>query len=589
MAQWKLTLYNNTLSSKSGNVVPCCPTLDAKRAFRNSLQVTVPPESLAIIDSNTFFNTDVQRLTVEFDEAANPLCYRSNYAIVEINIPGGGAMYYYYWIDNIQYMNSIDKTGNIAKYASMVAVLELSKDVWQSEFFREEYRKDEGWVLAMPTISKFAIERTTHPAILNNFPNRGANVGADYSLSLPYNDYQLSGSKVRPIVIYSLSTKATNSPYSSYLVLYGTQTYDISTANGTRDAINEILILNNPGEVLSIQLPPDYGEVLNWTYIVAAKAYLIPENLIPYRFFYGAPSDYTAQVRYTIGTSTYTRTMGVGARAVTNTKDFTPDMSNLDSIFPNEVGTLLNRLTITHSVEVLNVGDWGKSTANFKYKRGKIIIEFSLYGDTIALLLTTQDGSTINIAEDFQIPFSLTDEGQRASERASQAELNATLSILTTIVSLGATVATGGAAAPLALATGTAGLVSGVQGAQNAAEQKQLARRIPGIKGNAPGRFFSAIKGIYIRRYQNDTYYGLNTKSLFDISGSECFVELDSYDTTGLFSSRNIFTKPQNTPSTISKPYAYVRGQIYAHGLPEDYLMAISTQIAHGVYFIYYE
>lgn len=587
MAQWKLTLYNNTLSSKSGNVVPCCPTLDAKRAFRNSLQVTVPSESLNIIDRNTFFNTDVQRLTVEFDEAANPLCYRSNYAIVEINIPGGGAMYYYYWIDNIQYMNSIDKTANIAKNASMVAVLELSKDIWQSEFFREEYRKDEGWVLAMPKISKFLVERTTHPAVLNAFPNRAPNPGVDYSLSLPYTDTQVSGSIIRPIVIYSLTTRATNSPYSSFLVLYGQKTYDISTAEGKRDAVNEILILNNPGEVLNIQLPLEYGEVLTWTYISAVKAYLIPEELIPQMFFYGAPGDYTAQVRYSIGTATYTRTMGVGSRSITNKKTFTAP-NKYRNIFPVEVGTLQNRLKVTPSVKILQLGDWGKTFPNFVYKQGKIDIEFSLYGDTIALLLTTEEGSTINVAEDFQIPYSLTDEGQRASERASRAELNATLSILTTIASLGATVASGGAAAPLAVVTGTAGLVSGVQGVQNAAEQRELATRIPGIKGSAPGRFFSAIKGIYIRHYQDSTYYGLNTLSLFDASGSECNIELGDYDEIALISAQDVFRKPSIVRPENQKPYAYVRGQIYAAGIAEDYLTEISTWIARGIYFIYF-
>lgn len=587
MAEWKLTLYNNTLSSKSGNVVPCCPTLDTKRAFRNSLQVTVPSESLAIIDKNIFFNTDVQRLTVEFDEDANPLCYRSNYAVVELNIPGGGAIFSYYWIDNIQYMNCIDKTANIAKGASMVAVLELSKDVWQSEFFREEYKKDEGWVLVMPKISKFFIERTTHPTVLNSFPNRAPNPGVDYSLSLPHTDTQLSGTIIRPIVIYSLSTRTTNNPYSSFLVLYGTKTYDISTSAGRRDAINEILILNNPGEVLEIQLPPEYGEVLHWTYIVSVKAYLMPDELIPRMFFYGAPGDYTAKVRYTIGSSKYDRRMGVGSRSITHTKDITFN-SPMRNLFPIEVGTLLNRLKITPSIEVLNIGNWGNTLTNFRYKQGKIVVEFSLYGDTIALLLTTQDGATINIAEDFQIPYSLSDEGQRASERAAQAELNTTLSILTTIVSLGATVATGGAAAPLALVTGTAGLVSGVQGAQNAAEQRELATRIPGIKGNAPGRFFSAIKGIYVREYQPSTYYGLNTLSLFDISGSECNIELGDYDIIGLTSAKDVFKKPSFTDPNNSKPYAYIRGQIYATGIAEDYLTEISTKISRGIYFIYF-
>lgn len=440
----------------------------------------------------------------------------------------------------------------------------------------------------MPKISKFIVERTTHPAVLNAFPNRAPNPGVDYSLSLPYQDYQLSGNKLRPIVIYTLSTKATNSPYSSYLVLYGKDTYDITTSNGRRDAINEILILNNPGEVLNIQLPPEYGEVLNWTYIVAVKAYLIPNDLIP-QMFYGYPLDYTAQVRYSIGTSTYTRQMGVGARSITNKRELSPPTAHsYDSFFPIEVGTLTNRLQISPSVEVLTPGDWGKTLPSFRYKHGKIIMEISLYGDTLSLLLTTQDGSTLNIAEDFQIPYSLTDEGQRASERASQAELNAVLGILTTIVSLGATVATGGAAAPLALATGTAGLVSGVQGAQNAAEQKELSRRIPGIKGNAPGRFFSAIKGIYIRYYQSDTYYGLNTKTLFDVSGSECYIVLDDYDIQGSPSSRDIFTKPYNSQNTTSKPYAYIRGQIYAQGMAENYLTEISTRIAQGIYFIYF-
>lgn len=587
MAQWTLTLYNNTLSSKSGNVVPCCPTLDAKRAFRDSLQVTVPPNNLAIIDRNAFFNTDVQRLTVEFNEAANPLCYRSNYAIVKINIPGGGAMYYYYWIDNIQYMNSIDKTANIAKNASIVAVLELSKDVWQSEFFREEYRKNEGWVLAMPKITKFLVERTTHPSVLNPHPNRAPNPGVDYSLSLPYVDTQVSGSIIRPIVIYSLTTRATNSPYSSFLVLYGQKTYDISTSAGRRDAINEILILNNPGEVQEIQLPPEYGEVLHWTYIAAAKAYLMPDQLIPGMFFYGTPGDYTAKVRYTIGSSQHDRHMGVGSRSITLRKDFSMDLATRH-IFPVDVGTLQNRLMITPSVQVLQMGDWGKTLPNFRYKQGKIDIEFSLYGDTIALLLTTEDGSTVNVADDFQIPYSLSDEGQRASERAAQAELNATLSILTTLVSVGATVATGGAAAPLALMTGTAGLVAGAQGAQNAAEQKELARRIPGIKGNSPGRFFSAIKGIYIRTYQDSTHYGLNTLSLFDTSGSECNIELNDYDDIGYASAKDVFKKPHFTPNTISKPYAYVRGKIYAAGIAEDYLTEISAMIARGIYFIYF-
>lgn len=587
MAQWKLTLYNNTLSSKSGNVVPCCPTLETKRAFRNSLQVTVPPENLAIIDRNTFFNTDVQRLTVEFDEAANPLCYRSNYAIVEINIPGGGAMYYYYWIDNIQYMNSIDKTANIAKNASMVAVLELSKDIWQSEFFREEYRKDEGWVLAMPKISKFLVERTTHPNVLNQFPNRAPNPGVDYSLSLPFIDSHLSGSTLRPIVIYTLTTHATNSPYSSFLVLYGQQTYNTTNSEGKRDAINEILILNNPGEVLEIQLPPDYGEVLRWTYISAVKAYLIPEEIIPEMFFYGTPADYTAKVQYTIGSVKHERRMGVGSRSITNRRGFSM-FFDTGSIFPVEVGTLQNRLMITPSVEVLQMGDWGKTLPRFRHKQGRIDIEFSLYGDTISLLITTEDGSTINIAEDFQIPYSLSDEGQRASERAAHAELNATLAILTTIVSVGATVATGGAAAPLALMTGTAGLVAGAQGAQNAAEQRQLATRVPGIKGSSPGRFFSAIKGIYIRTFQDTTYYGLNTLSLFDTSGSECNIELEDYDTITYKSSKIIFEKKVSMPNTISKPYAYIRGKIYAAGIAEDYLTEISTMIARGIYFIYF-
>lgn len=583
MAQWKLTLYNNRLSSKTGNVVPCCPTLEAKRAWRNSLQVTVPPENLAIIDRNTFFNTDVQRLTVEFDEAANPLCYRSNYAIVELNIPGGGAAYYYYWIDNIQYMNSIDKTANIAKIASMVAVLELSKDVWQSEFFREEYRKDEGWGLAMPKISKFLVERTTHPNVLNNYPNRAPNPGVDYSLSLPYKEAQLSGSTIRPIVIYS--SQATYASRSSFLVLYGSKTYDISTPEERRDAINDILVLNNTGEVLEMQLPPEYSEAARLTHISAINAYLIPEELIPREFFYGVPDKYPATVRYTIGSSKYDRRMGVGSRSITTRKDF-PTPLSMYSIFPVEVGTLQNRLRITPSVKVLQMGDWGRTLPDFEYKQGKIIIEFSLYGDTISLLMTTEDGSTINVAGDFQIPYSLSDEGQRASERAAQAELNAVLSILTTMVSVGATVATGGAAAPLALMAGTAGLVAGAQGAQNAAEQRELATRISGIKGNSPGRFFSTIKGIYVRAFKNNTYYGQNTLSLFNTSGSECNIELGDYDIPAPNSSQIIFKKEVSIP--ISKPYAYIRGKIYAAGIAEDYLTEISTMIARGIYFVYF-
>lgn len=607
MAQWKLTLYNNTLSSKSGNVVPCCPTLEAKRAFRNSLQVTVPPENLVITDRNTFFNTDVQRLTVEFDEAANPLCYRSNYAIVEINIPGGGAMYYYYWIDNIQYMNSIDHTANIAKNASMVAVLELSKDVWQSEFFREEYRKDEGWVLAMPTIKALTIGKTNHNSILSKAKQYGG--GGDI--------------KNLPEVAPQASTKfKTPNDFNSYIIVYvATITIKEQRGLGLEHEVNsgaffyfadptvynanqseteynamlaKIMRLNTSGNLQSTSvLPPEYpNEIIQDGTFYVHRAFILPFNMGVSSILYNI-DDYKVIARFIVGERVITETLGVLKPSFILQKSFSlQDVKNVvnDMAFCS-VGSASKQITLPTAIDgsaavdflngntVITKAEYAKGHMlypRYSTPSAQISIRVCAGGDGLSVLLSNGK-ETIDLTEDWTISakYSYARESARQSVETAKASL-----LLSTIMGV-AGAAAGGGVGLLAFA-GSAGNAI-IQG-QNIAQRENELRNLAPASSAGDYNTYAALKYpicvCYSPPPQNSFFSEENAlarATIFTENGASLNIKLDGAQTKSL-----AFTAPYNAD------FAFISGTIKLAGLTqiEEYCQ---DQLTTGVTFVYYE
>lgn len=594
MAQWKLTLYNNTLSSKSGNVVPCCPTLDAKRAFRNSLQVTVPPENLAIIDRNTFFNTDVQRLTVEFDEVANPLCYRSNYAIVEINIAGGGAMYYYYWIDNIQYMNSIDKTGNIAKNASMVAVLELSKDVWQSEFFREEYRKTVGWVLAMPKIKDFFCARTNHKRLLeNSYVDGGGGANDDLPLAASSRfavEKNLSPTYASYYIIYVATITQTNNDLSGALYNSGTYIYFTdgiqysgSTSTNLNKALESIMRNNTSGKLrASTKLPPVYpaNDVGNGNYYVS-RAFLIPSSIFQSSLIYS--NEYHFDITLILGNKERDATFRVVEPFIDlkHTILISPTVGITDPSQYSVIGGANGQIPISRKIySARSYTDskamWGQGGAGaliypvYGTNSSSITIQIKAVGDGFSATLETSNGDKIDITS----AWSLSVRYNNAQEAASkQIEQQKTALILSTVLGL-AGAAAGGGVGLLAFA-GSAGNAI-IQG-QNIARQENDIKKLAPTSGGGDLINFWALKyPIYIKIYPWGRSGSNNAEpraSIFSSSGAALNAQVDP----------NIIFEPTDIAN-----YAYFQGDCIITGMSADYVDYCTKKFASGVTFIYF-
>lgn len=606
MAQWKLTLYNNTLSSKSGNVVPCCPTIEAKRAFRNSLQVTVPPENLAIIDRNTFFNTDVQRLTVEFDEAANPLCYRSNYAVVEINIPGGGVMYYYYWIDNIQYMNSIDKTANISKGASMVAVLELSKDVWQSEFFREEYRKDEGWVLAMPKIKALTIGKTNHNDILTKAKQYGG--GGDIKTLPEVAPHASTIFKTprdfnRYIIVY-VATITVNEQRGlglEYEVNSGAFFYfadpNIYSASQSEAEYNamlaKIMRLNTSGKLQTTSiLPPGYPtEIIQNGNFYVHRAFILPFNMGVSNILYNI-HDYKVIARFDVGEKSITETLGVLKPSFILQKTFAlQDIKNIvsDMAFCS-IGSTSKQITLPTAIDgsaAVNFLNGGTVIDKAHYSQGhmlyprystpsaQITIRVCAGGDGLSVLLSNGKES-IDLTDDWTISakYSYARESARQSVETAKASL-----LLSTIMGV-AGAAAGGGVGLLAFA-GSAGNAI-IQG-QNIAQRENELRNLAPASSTSEYNTYAALKFpvcvCYCPPPQNSFFSEENAvarATIFSENGTSLNIKLDDNLVKSL-----AFTPPHNAD------FAFISGTIKLSGQSqlEEYCQ---NQLNEGVTFIYF-
>lgn len=594
MAQWKLTLYNNTLSSKSGNVVPCCPTLDSKRAFRNSLQVTVPPENLAIIDRNVFFNTDVQRLTVEFDEAANPLCYRSNYAVVEINIPGGGAMYYYYWIDNIQYMNSIDKTANIAQNASMVAILELSKDIWQSEFFREEYRAGEGWVLAMPKIKDFFCARTNHKRLLEiAFANGGGGANDDLplvannrfavekTLSHVYNFYRV----IYVATITQRNNDLSGSLYNSGTFIYFTdgKQYNGSTTEQLNNALERVMRHNTSGKLrASTKLPSVYpaNAVGDGNYYVS-RAFLVPSIMFPDTLIY--PEQYHFDITLVLGNKEENATFRV-VEPFLDLKHvifMTLDTAIEDPSQYAVIGGANGQIPISRKISssrpyTKEKAIWGSGGEGsliypiYGINSATITVQVKAVGDGFSVSLETNTGDSLDMTS----AWSLSVRYSNAQEAASkQVEQQKTALILSTVLGL-AGAAAGGGVGLLAFA-GSAG--NAILQSQNIARQENDIKNLAPTDGGGNLINFWALKyPFYVKVYPWAT------------SGSN-----NAINRASIFSSSGAALNSQITPEIIFEPtdvanYAYFQGDCIITGMSDDYVDYCTKKFASGVTFIYF-
>lgn len=594
MAQWKLTLYNNTLSNKSGNVVPCCSTLEAKRAWRNSLQVTVPPENLAIIDRNTFFNTDVQRLTVEFDEAANPFCYHSNYAIVELNIPGGGAAYYYYWIDNIQYMNSIDKTANIAKSASMVAVLELSKDVWQSEFFREEYRASEGWSLVMPKIKDFFCARTNHKRLLENSYVAGGG-GANDDLPLVANsrfavEKNLSSTYAGYYIIYVATITQTVNDLSGALYNSGTYIYFTdgiqysgSTPTNLNKALENIMRNNTSGKLrASTNLPPVYpaNDVGAGNYYVS-RVFLIPSSIFSSSLIY--PNNYHFDITLILGNKEKNATFRVVEPFIDlkHTILISPTVGITDPSQYAVIGGANGQIPISRKIYSArpytdNKAIWGQGGDGaliypiYGTNSSSITIQIKAVGDGFSATLETSNGDKIDMTS----AWSLSVRYNNAQEAASkQIEQQKTALILSTVLGL-AGAAAGGGVGLLAFA-GSAG--NAILQGQNIARQENDIKNLAPTSGGGDLVNFWALKyPIYVKVYPWGTTGSNNAKnraSIFSSSGAALNLQVEPY----------IIFEPTDVAN-----YAYFQGDCIITGMSDDYVDYCTKKFASGVTFIYF-
>lgn len=585
---WSITLYNNKLFSKNGQFVPCCPTLSAKKKFESTLKVTVPSSAVSIISQNSYMNTDLQKLVVELNVREFPDYYQSNYALIEINVPGGGAPRYYYWVDNIRYINIVNEDGAPAGFGFMQAELTLSKDIWQSEFFKEEYRNDTGWTLAMPEITGGVLERTTNPHFLNKFPNvapRNNNPNSFSSTNIK--KVMLGGNNVRIVAIASLSHQILSSlNLPLYLNITSDRNYNLAVNEDVWELLQDIAEINSTQSLMVATDIPGYNGLKPAATIQAAivKTYIIPEGFIPLDFVFGAYNTYRVAIKTDRGTQSH----GVAQRSIRKIFDIPTINLNLpDTLSAFVIGTEKQNQLLCVSASVITAGILNGNIGNYALRTSyPISVEFSVVGDYCSIVIGTQGSNgQINCAEDLSTPFSFSEEGNLRRQAAQQQETNAILGILTSLVSSGVAIASGNPAAMILAGTSTAqSLVSSSNTIEMSQQAYEQAKKIPSVAGEVSSKLYSALSSIFIKYEQLDNEQSM--QNIMNTFGAAVSLPLLSYEKNDILSTKYIFDISDYPKTDLQ--YSYHKATIEMSGIATDYIDYVKMRFAQGFQFVYF-
>lgn len=607
MALWDITLYNNTISSKHGNIVPCCPTLAAKDKFVNSLEVVVPSSDIYIQTPNDYINSDLDTLIVEFDQNKNPNCFKANYVKVEMRSIGDIALRQYYWIDHIRYIHPLKPDGSgIASSGTLIAELSLSKDIWQSDFFRENWKPND-WELVMPTIKALTIGKTNHNSILSKAKQYGG--GGDI--------------KNLPEVAPQAATKfKTPNDFNSYIIVYvATITineqrglgleYEVNSgaffyfadptiyyANQTEAEYNKMLAkimrLNTSGKLQSTSvLPPEYpSEIIQNGNFYVHRAFILPFNMGVSSILYNI-DDYKVIASFNVGERIITETLGVLKPSFILQKSFSlQDIKNVvsDMAFCS-VGSASKQITLPTAIDgsapvdflngntVINKAEYAKGHMlypRYSTPSAQISLRVCAGGDGLSVLLSNGK-ETVDLTDDWTISakYSYARESARQSVETAKASL-----LLSTIMGV-AGAAAGGGVGLLAFA-GSAGNAI-IQG-QNIAQRENELRNLAPASSAGDYNTYASLKYpvcvCYAPPPQNSFFSEENAlprTTIFTETGTSLNIKLDDTQTKNL-----AFTAPYNAD------FAFISGTVKLAGLTqvEEYCQ---NQLTTGVTFIYYE